>query len=122
MQQYRDSYENDAQFAAQTDETMQKLLGRSATDADFRRKLVESPRAAFAEFTGRPESEFESVNIRFVENTAQATFVLPAVVDASAELSEAELEAVAGGSDPILGGALLAGAILTAALIGATLK
>lgn len=105
---------------SQNDEVMAKLLARSATDADFRRKLVESPRAAFAEFTGRPESEFENVNVRFVENKAQATFVLPAAVDASAELSESELEAVAGGSE-IIGGALLVGAILTAALIGVEL-
>jgi hypothetical protein len=107
---------------AQNDEVMVQLLARSATDADFRRKLVETPRAAFAEFTGRPESEFEHVNVRFVENKAQATFVLPAKVDPSAELSESELEAVAGGSPLILGGALLAGAILTAALIGAEMK
>jgi hypothetical protein len=114
MQQYIDAYRNDPEFAQKGDEILQKLLIRSTTDTDFRRKLVDEPRTAFAEFTGRPESDFTGVNIRFIENNAQATIVLPAAIDTSAELSETELETVSGGST----GVEVAVAVLTLILIG----
>lgn len=77
-------------------ERMGQLLARSATDVTFRRKLLSEPRSAMAEFTGREMPE--SYNVRFVENKAGATFVLPDPVDPAAELSEQELGVVAGGA------------------------
>jgi hypothetical protein len=78
---------------------LQALLQRSATDSDFRRTLLTDPRAALAEFSGREVPE--GFNVVFVENKADATIVLPDFVDTAAELSDAELEAVAGGSEPV---------------------
>jgi hypothetical protein len=73
---------------------LNEMLARSATDMEFRQKLLTDPRAAFAEVG---ESIPEGVDLRFVENQADATIVLPDPLDRQAELSEAELEAVAGG-------------------------
>jgi hypothetical protein len=113
MQQYIDAYRSDPEFARKSDETMQRLLVRSATDDVFRRKLVDDPASAFAEFTGRDASEFRHINVRFIENKADATFVLPAPIDPSGELSASDLETVAGGDFGItLGIALVVGAVL----------
>lgn len=77
---------------------MQDMLARSATDFDFRQKLLTDPRAAIAEFSGKDISEVpETINLAFVENTADATIVLPDPIDPEVELSMDELDAVAGG-------------------------
>ncbi len=84
---------------AQAAEVMRGLLSRSATDRGFRQKLLTEPRAAIAEYTGRDVPD--SFDVVFVENTAAATIVLPDPVDPEAELSEAELETVAGGTETL---------------------
>jgi hypothetical protein len=92
---------------------MQALLARSVSDKAFRQKLLTDPRAGLAEFTGRDVADIpESLNVRFVENTADATIVLPDFV-APAELSEGQLEAVSGGSivEAVTAGILLGIAI-----------
>jgi hypothetical protein len=85
-----------ANVAQQVQAEMQKLLVRSATDQEFRKKLLTSPREALREFHGREIPD--TVDVRFIENTADATFVLPDPIDPAAELAEHELEAVAGGT------------------------
>lgn len=95
--------------AAQASETLSRLLARSATDMEFRSTLLSNPRAALAEFSG---SDVPSdMKIVFVENTADATIVLPDPVDPAAPLSESELESVAGGATPLF--------IATAVLVSA---
>ena len=54
---------------------IRSVLTRSATDADFRRKLLDEPRAALHEALGAAFPE--RLDVRFVENTADATLVLP---------------------------------------------
>lgn len=76
-------------------EQMQSVLTRSATDREFRRLLLSDSRSALSRHFGREVPD--TFNIAFVENHAAATLVLPDPVDSSVELSEAELEAVAGG-------------------------
>ena len=85
--------------AQQAQQAMQALLSRSATDLDFRNRLLADPSAAIAEHTGQASG---TANVVFVENTADATIVLPDFVG-DAELSEEELEAVAGGTDIVTG-------------------
>jgi hypothetical protein len=96
LQQIARTYSENPALAQQAQEMMNGLLSRSATDGDFRRKLLSEPRTALAEHTGREVPE--SVNIAFIENHVDATIVLPDPIDAAAELSERELETVAGGS------------------------
>ena len=84
-------------------ERLNAILARSATDPAFRQKLLADPRAAIAEATGRELPA--SYTVRFVENTADATVVLPDPVNPNAELSDGELETVAGGATPVLFGA-----------------
>lgn len=79
-------------------EAHRAVLLRSATDREFRDKLLTSPRAAIAEFAGVPEDRIPDANIRFIENTADETIVLPPFVEATDEISSDELEAVAGGT------------------------
>ena len=90
-------------------EEFNKVLARSATDAGFRTRLLADPREALAEALGREVPA--TFDIAFVENTAGATVVLPDFVDPDAELSEDDLEAVAGG---VIGGIVLGLAILGA--------
>jgi len=92
----------DPEVMAHAQTRMQELLTRSTTDPAFRRSLLETPRAALAEFNGVAESRVpEALNVVFVENRGAATIVLPDFVDPSAELSESDLEAVAGGWTPV---------------------
>jgi hypothetical protein len=72
----------------------QEMMVKSATDADFRQRLLTSPREVLEELGADVP---ESLEIRFIENQADATIVLPDIIDPSAELSDHELEAVAGG-------------------------
>lgn len=94
---------------------LQSILLRSATDPEFRSKLLSEPRAAIAESTGQQVPA--SMDIQFVENAGTATFVLPDPIDPSAELSDDELEAVAGGLAALLAiGAVAAGVAVGGAI------
>lgn len=84
-----------------SEETLKALLARSATDMTFRQKLLTNPRAAVAEFQGKPVDDVPDARITFIENQGDGTIVLPAFVGNAAELSEHDLEAVAGGTDPL---------------------
>jgi hypothetical protein len=92
----------DPALVKQGEETMTRILTRSATDPEFRRKLISDPKAAVAEFTHRDVAQFAGFNVVFVENKVDATVVLPDAIDPEAELSEDELEAVAGGLTPLI--------------------
>ncbi|HET7232482.1 MAG TPA: NHLP leader peptide family RiPP precursor [Longimicrobium sp.] len=104
---------NNPELVAEGREQIASVLSRSATDAEFRQQLLTEPRAALAAHFGREIDN--TVEIVFVENKAAATIVLPPFADAESELSEAELEAVAGGSEPltVLAAGIVVGAALT---------
>jgi len=83
----------------QAKEALTAVLTRSATDADFRKSLLEQPRSALKNFFGVEVPE--SYNVKFIENQADATVVLPDPVNLESELSESELTTVAGGIEPM---------------------
>jgi hypothetical protein len=86
--------------AREAQEQLQALMARSKTDMDFRHKLLNDPRGAMKDFTGREIAPGRT--IRFVASDGKPTVVLPAFVGADAELNEAELEAVSGGATAAL--------------------
>jgi hypothetical protein len=78
----------------------EQILKRSATDAEFRARLVNDPASAIEETIGVPLSTLpRPINVQFIEKAAgvDAVLVLPDFVEAGS-LSDAELEAVAGGA------------------------
>jgi hypothetical protein len=91
----RDLLRDQPTLVSQIKEEMQRLLARSATDAAFRRRLLEDPRAAVHEFTGRPvPAHFD---LQFVDSEADAVIILPKFMAPGSELSDAELQVVNGG-------------------------
>jgi len=82
----------------QGQDLLQKVLARSATDRTFREKLLSDSHSAIAELLGKDPAQVpQKHRVVFVENKAKATIVLPDAVNTDAELSNQELEAVAGG-------------------------
>ena len=113
-------------------ELIRSVMTRSTADLEFRRQLLEHPKRAvtalYEEQHGHPfpgGGEL-ALDIRFVENEGDLSFVLPPVIDADG-LSDVELEAVAGGVPlpalpGLLGGAaLLTGPVCVGIFIGATI-
>jgi hypothetical protein len=79
---------------------LREIYRRAMTDADFRETALNDPEAAFEAVGG----SLKNWNVKFVdaEEGIDDVFMLPPSVDAASELSEEELEAVAGGAlDPI---------------------
>ena len=79
-------------------ERMGEVLSRSASDPSFRQQLLTDPRAALSAHFGKEIPE--SFSVRFVDAKGIPTIVLPEV--STGELSEADLEAVAGGILPLV--------------------
>lgn len=77
-----------------------EILTRSATDRAFRDRLVADPESAIEEVIGVPLATLpRPINVKFIEKEPglDAVIVLPDFLDVDGVLSEAELEAVAGG-------------------------
>jgi len=83
-------------WTARFQEEMAKVAERASQDAEFRRLAVSDPRAALKEVTGLElPSEFK---LQVVDGAGyHATIVLPEMRGASDELSDEDLETVAGG-------------------------
>jgi hypothetical protein len=86
-----------------------RIVQRSLDDESFRRRLLEDPRAAVEEELGTRLPE--GVEVRAVEETAETIYlVLPSAspLGGSEELSDQDLEAVAGGGSTFWGATCLA--------------
>jgi len=77
-----------------TSEVLKKIYEKAATDRTYRVLCLSQPEAAIKQVTDRPMPE--GFKVRFIENTADATFVLPDFIG-DTELSDEQLEAVVGG-------------------------
>jgi hypothetical protein len=81
------------------EQVLQQITSRAAVDGEFRARLLGDPHAAVQEAVGIQLPE--TFRIRFIEKDQglDAMVILPDLIDEAAELSEEELEAVAGGSE-----------------------
>ena len=87
------SYEDD-------DAMLRRVLHRSATDREFRTRLIAQPDSAIEEILGVSVTNLQApIRVKFVEKDpgVDALVVLPDFQDPEGELSDAELEAVVGG-------------------------
>jgi hypothetical protein len=77
---------------------LDEIVRRAATDPTFRSQLLDDPTPALAQALGGPIPP--NVRLKFIEKPSEydALIVLPDVVSSRADLSDAELEAVAGGA------------------------
>ena len=82
-------------------EVTHRLIERSLENEEFRQGLLENPRSVVVQELGTQLPE--DVEVRVVEETADTIYlVLPSAspIGESGELSDQELEVVAGGSSP----------------------
>lgn len=81
----------------EADDILEEMVKRTQVDSEFRQLCLSDPSAATRQATGKDLPE--NYILRFVDNQgADLTVVLPDFIDEEAELSEAELDRVAGGA------------------------
>jgi hypothetical protein len=82
----------------EAEQAIEQIVKRAQTDSQFRQLCLDNPNRAAQEVTGKDIPE--GFTLHFIENqNADLTVVLPDLVDGNAELSNAELEEVAGGTN-----------------------
>lgn len=75
--------------------TIQSMMDKAVSDSEFRQSLLENPKAAIKEFTGKEMPESFSLKLIEADPAVDMTFVLPPLQ--TDELSDQELDQVAGG-------------------------
>ena len=76
--------------------TLEEIRKLSLVDGEYRKLALTDPAAAVAKFNPKPLPQ--GYDIKFIDNSgAVKSFLLPNPVENVEELSDAELEAVAGG-------------------------
>jgi hypothetical protein len=86
-------------------DAFRRIAERATSDPEFRNLALSRPAEAVKEATGKQVPS--GVNIRFVDNAgADFTVVLPDAKSRAGELSDAELEQVAGGRGRACAGGL----------------
>ena len=88
----------------EAEQAIQQIIKRAQTDAEYRQLCLSDPNKAATEVTGKEMPA--GYTLKFVENQgADLTVVLPDIIEESAELSDTELDQVAGGKCGISCGA-----------------
>ncbi len=79
-------------------EALNQVMQKAWSDAEFKQQLIETPREALAALGVELPAHLAGVNLKVVENTADTLhLVLPAPPTPEGELSDDELDGVAGG-------------------------
>jgi hypothetical protein len=82
--------------AADAEKAIKETVTRARTDLKFRELALKDPRAALRQVSGKEPPE--GLRIKFFDGgDAHVTVVLPEYVSDASELSDAQLEQVAGG-------------------------
>ncbi len=80
----------------EAEQAIQEVVKRAQTDSEFRRLCLTEPNTAAKQAIGKDVPE--GFTLRFIENQgADLTVVLPDFIDEKAELSDKDLDQVAGG-------------------------
>jgi hypothetical protein len=88
----------------EAEQAIQQIIKRAQTDSEYRQLCLKDPNTAATEVTGKEMPA--GYVLKFVENQgADLTVVLPDIIEESAELSDTELDQVAGGKCGISCGA-----------------
>ena len=92
-------YHSTRNASTEEQNALNDVMERATTDLGFRERLLNEPRAALAEMAGQALPE--DFVIRFIEKdeNTDVLVVLPDLVPETVELSDAELQAVAGGAE-----------------------
>jgi len=84
-----------------------KIVQKAWEDEAFRAEFIADPAAAFVKYTGVPAAQLPKIVVH-EEAAGQWNIVLPARPSNSGELSDDELEKVAGGTDIIFSAVTIA--------------
>ena len=78
---------------------LQAVLARASTDRDFRQQLLVDPKRAIRDALGIQIPQ--TFRLRFIERdpTVDSLVVLPDFISPDGELSDSDLETIAGGTD-----------------------
>lgn len=110
------------QVAERIHKVKQEVAVQAVQDEDFRAALLRDPKAALGEEYGLEASFFQELSIRVeVENPNELVIVIPAEA-AEEELSDEQLESVAGGAAFIAGVAAGAAVISSVAAAGTVVQ
>lgn len=71
---------------------------RAMTDEDFRELVLSNPKEAIEQVTGKTVPEYLKIQVIESDPNYDLTCVLPEMIDGDLELSEDELENIAGGA------------------------
>jgi hypothetical protein len=91
---------SDARSGPTRRELEAKIARKAWADEAFRAEFLADPAAAFVKHAGVPAAQLPRITVH-EEQPGSWHIVLPAKPDAAAELSDGELEKIAGGTTPV---------------------
>lgn len=106
---------------ARITEMKAEIPQKAATDPEFREALVASPRATIEKYYGFPEGMLTEINIQIFEEAPESIgLVIPPPPSTDGEeLTEDQLEAIAGGAAFTVAGTVAVGKVVAKAVVKA---